>query len=142
MYTMDMVDVAVSGHFAGPALGLGAPDAEIEAVAFDAEGLGDRSYLVHDGDVAVVIDPQREPERYTAAADALGVTITHVLETHVHNDYVSGGLGLARQLGAVYVLPEGEDLAFALECEEIGDGAQVRTGALNIAALATPGHTP
>jgi hydroxyacylglutathione hydrolase len=113
-----------------------------QAVAFEAPGLGDRSYLVHDGVVAVVIDPQREQERYIEAAERLGVRITHVLETHVHNDYVSGGLGLAREVGATYVLPEGEDLAFALECEEIGDGAQVRTGALNIAALATPGHTP
>ena len=132
-----MVDIAVPAPLQWPAT-----QVEIEAVAFDAEGLGDRSYLVHDGDVAVVIDPQREPERYIAAAAALGVAITHVLETHVHNDYVSGGLGLARQLGAVYVLPEGEDLAFADECLTLGDGGEIAVGALKVSALATPGHTP
>jgi hydroxyacylglutathione hydrolase len=132
-----MVDIASSASLPGLVT-----DIEIEAVAFDAEGLGDRSYLVHDGDVAVVIDPQREPERYIAAAEALGVTISHVLETHVHNDYVSGGLGLARQVGAVYVLPEGEDLAFADECLTLGDGGEITVGALRVSALATPGHTP
>ena len=102
MYTIEMMDIAVPAPLQGPAR-----QVEIEAVAFDAEGLGDRSYLVHDGDVGVVIDPQREPERYIAAAAARVLAITHVLETHVHNDYVSGGRGLARQLGAVYVLPRG-----------------------------------
>lgn len=116
--------------------------AQLEAVSFDAAGLGDRSYLVHDGEVAVVVDPQRDPDRYVLAAEALAVRITHVLETHVHNDYVSGGLGLARLLGATYVLPEGEDLAFAQECTTLGDGAEITTGALKISALATPGHTP
>ena len=75
--------------------------AEIEVVSFEAAGLGDRSYLVHDGEVAVVVDPQREQERYIAAAEALGVSITHVFETHIHNDYVSGGLGLARHVGDI-----------------------------------------
>jgi hydroxyacylglutathione hydrolase len=139
---MEMVDIALSALPRGPVASVGAPQVEIEAVTFDAEGLGDRSYLIHDGDLAVVIDPQREPERYIAAAEALGVTITHVLETHVHNDYVSGGLGLARQLRAVYVLPEGEDLAFADECLALGDGGEITVGALSVLALATPGHTP
>lgn len=125
----------------GTVLELEAP-AEIEAVSFDAAGLGDRSYLVHDGQVAVLVDPQRDPDRYVLAAEALGVRITHVLETHVHNDYVSGGLGLARSLGATYVLPEGEDLAFAQDCTTLGDGAEITTGTLKVSALATPGHTP
>jgi glyoxylase-like metal-dependent hydrolase (beta-lactamase superfamily II)/rhodanese-related sulfurtransferase len=144
-----MLDLSLPGHHDGPPTGtvvdVDATEARIDAVTFEAEGLGDRSYLVHDGEVAVVIDPQREPERYIAAAKALGVSITHVLETHVHNDYVSGGLGLARQLGATYVLPEGEDLAFADECVTLGDGAEITAGAagaLRVSALATPGHTP
>jgi glyoxylase-like metal-dependent hydrolase (beta-lactamase superfamily II)/rhodanese-related sulfurtransferase len=137
-----MVDIALSAPPHEPVAGVAATQVEIEAVAFDAEGLGDRSYLVHDGDIAVVIDPQREPERYIAAAKGLGVTITHVLETHVHNDYVSGGLGLARQLGAVYVLPDGEDLAFADECLTLRDGGEITVGALRVSALGTPGHTP
>ncbi len=117
-------------------------EAEIEVVGFEAAGLGDRSYLVHDGEVAVVVDPQREQERYLAEAQALGVSITHVFETHIHNDYVSGGLGLARHAGASYVLPEGEDLGFAKECSTVGDGAEVATGTIKVLALATPGHAP
>jgi glyoxylase-like metal-dependent hydrolase (beta-lactamase superfamily II) len=119
-----------------------APPARTESVSFEATGLGDRSYLVHDGEVAVVVDPQRETERYVETAESLGVSITHVLETHVHNDYVSGGLGLARRLGATYGVPEGEDLAFARECTALGDGAEITTGSLTVSALATPGHTP
>lgn len=125
----------------GGGAGGGAP-ADIDAVSFDAAGLGDRSYLVHDGEVAVVVDPQREPGRYIEAATRLGVRITHVLETHVHNDYLSGGLGLARLLDAIYVLPEGEDVAFRKECTTLGDGDVITTGSLSISALATPGHTP
>ncbi len=126
---------------AGTALALAAP-AKLETVSFEAAGLGDRSYLVHDGEVAVVVDPQREPERYLRTAETLGVSITHVLETHVHNDYVSGGLDLARRLGATYVVPEGEDLAFTRECTALGDGGEITTGSLTVSALATPGHTP
>jgi len=125
----------------GTVRALAAP-AELGAVSFEAAGLGDRSYLVHDGEVGVVVDPQREPEPYVVAAESLGVRITHVLETHIHNDYVSGGLGLARQLGATYVLPDGEELAFAKECTMLGDGDEITTGALKVSALATPGHTP
>jgi glyoxylase-like metal-dependent hydrolase (beta-lactamase superfamily II)/rhodanese-related sulfurtransferase len=143
---MDIVRTALDDNLddarsMGTALAL-APPARIETISFEAAGLGDRSYLVHDGEVAVVVDPQREPERYVETAESLGVSITHVLETHVHNDYVSGGLGLARRLGATYVLPEGEDLAFAKECTMLGDGAEITTGSLTVSALATPGHTP
>ncbi len=129
------------GRLTEAAVALATP-ARTGTVSFDAPGLGDRSYLVHDGEVAVVVDPQREPERYVEAAQSLGVSITHVLETHVHNDYVSGGLDLARRQGATYVLPEGEDLAFAKECTVLGDGAEITTGSLIVSALATPGHTP
>jgi hydroxyacylglutathione hydrolase len=112
------------------------------AVTFDAAGLGDRSYLIHDHEVAVVVDPQRDMLQYIDAARDLGVRITHVFETHIHNDYVSGGLALSRQLGATYVVPEGETIVFADECQTLDDGAQVAAGSLTISALSTPGHTP
>jgi glyoxylase-like metal-dependent hydrolase (beta-lactamase superfamily II)/rhodanese-related sulfurtransferase len=143
---MDMTSTAFDDNpsadrLTGTALALAAP-ARTETVSFEAAGLGDRSYLVHDGEVAVVVDPQREPDRYLETAESLGVSITHVLETHVHNDYVSGGLDLARRLGATYVVPEGEDLGFARECTALGDGAKITAGSLTVSALATPGHTP
>jgi hydroxyacylglutathione hydrolase len=72
----------------------------VEVTAIDTPALGDRSYLAHDGEVALVVDPQRDIDRVLALAAARGVRITHVFETHVHNDYVTGGLALARATGA------------------------------------------
>ena len=69
-------------------------------MTIETPGLGDRSYLAHDGEVAIVIDPQRDIDRVLALAASAGVRITHVAETHIHNDYVSGGLDLARRTGA------------------------------------------
>ncbi len=63
----------------------------------ETSGLGDRSYLISEDDVAVVIDPQRDIDRVLDLAG--GVRITHVLETHIHNDYVTGGLELSRVTG-------------------------------------------
>ena len=54
--------------------------------------LGDRSYLVHDGTEAFVVDPQRDIDRVLTEADNAGVQISAVFETHIHNDYVTGGL--------------------------------------------------
>jgi glyoxylase-like metal-dependent hydrolase (beta-lactamase superfamily II) len=72
----------------------------VEILTIDTSSLGDRSYLAHDSGLAVVVDPQRDIDRVTSLADATGVRITHVLETHIHNDYVTGGLALARAAGA------------------------------------------
>ena len=69
--------------------------------------LGDRSYLAHDGAVAVVVDPQRDIDRVLALAEESGVRITHVFETHIHNDYLTGGLALAEATGASDMTEEG-----------------------------------
>ena len=68
-------------------------------VTIATPGLGDRSYLAHDGEVALVVDPQRDIDRVLDLAAARGVRITHVFETHLHNDYVTGGLALALATG-------------------------------------------
>jgi hydroxyacylglutathione hydrolase len=112
----------------------------IEVVTFDTPSLGDRSYLVHDGRTAVVIDPQRDVHRFLRAADERGIEITHVLETHVHNDYISGGLELARVTGARYGLSAADALGF--DHLPIHDGDHVVSGAVRLRALHTPGHTP
>ena len=101
--------------------------------------LGDRSYLVHDGSVALVIDPQRDTDRVVKAAADAGVRITHVAETHVHNDYVTGGLGLATQTGAAYLVNAADNVQF--ERQPITDGEVITVGALSVKAVATPGHT-
>ncbi len=105
----------------------------------ETPGLGDRSYLAHDGEVAVVIDPQRDIDRMLAVARDEGVRITHVLETHLHNDYVTGGLALAREAGAEYVVSGDDDVDF--DRVPATDGMEFRTGALTVKAIATPGHT-
>jgi hydroxyacylglutathione hydrolase len=109
-------------------------------VTIETPGLGDRSYLVHDGGTAVVIDPQRDIERMLDAAAAAGARITHVLETHIHNDYVTGGLALARATDAAYVVAAAEDVTFSRT--GIVDGEDIVAGDLTLTALATPGHTP
>ena len=111
-----------------------------EVVTIETTGLGDRSYLVHDGEQAAVIDPQRDIDRVLAAAEAAAVRITHVLETHIHNDYVTGGLALARAAGAGYVVAAAEEVSF--DRVPAGDGDRFRSGRLTLTAMATPGHTP
>jgi glyoxylase-like metal-dependent hydrolase (beta-lactamase superfamily II) len=68
----------------------------------ETSGLGDRSYLVSSGGVAVVIDPQRDIDRVLGLAEKHNVRITHVAETHLHNDYITGGLQLSRTVCAEY----------------------------------------
>ncbi|MDO3635004.1 MBL fold metallo-hydrolase [Mycolicibacterium arseniciresistens] len=105
----------------------------------ETSGLGDRSYLVSQGDTAVVIDPQRDIDRVLDLATDRGVQITHVLETHIHNDYVTGGLELARTTGAVYVVPGGDDVDYHRHA--VVDGDTIDAGPLHLRVLHTPGHT-
>ena len=105
----------------------------------ETSSLGDRSYLVDDGEVAVVIDPQRDIDRVLNLLTDRGVRVTHVLETHVHNDYVTGGPELARTTGAAYVLPSGSDAE--IEHVAVSDGEVIEAGRLRLTAMHTPGHT-
>ena len=72
----------------------------VEILTIQTPSLGDRSYLVTDGTVALVVDPQRDIDRVLALTSSRGIAVTHVFETHIHNDYVTGGLALARATGA------------------------------------------
>ena len=112
----------------------------MDVITVETPSLGDRSYLVHDGQVGLVIDPQRDIDRIMAAAEDAGVDITHIAETHVHNDYVSGGLTLARVTGATYMHAADEALSF----DHVGvrDGDRFDVGRLQVTVSATPGHTP
>jgi glyoxylase-like metal-dependent hydrolase (beta-lactamase superfamily II)/rhodanese-related sulfurtransferase len=105
----------------------------------ETPSLGDRSYLAHDGRTAVVVDPQRDVDRFTARLDAAGLRVSHVVETHVHNDYVSGGLELARRTGATYVLGAGDVLEF--DHQPVADGDVLVAGRMRLRAVHTPGHT-
>ncbi|MEP6979597.1 MAG: MBL fold metallo-hydrolase [Nakamurella sp.] len=110
-----------------------------DIVTIETTSLGDRSYLITDGRVAVVVDPQRDIDRIQDLIERLGVRLTHVLETHVHNDYVSGGLVLSQVTGAAYVVPAHSDVDF--DHTSVSDGDSLATGEMRIQAMLTPGHT-
>ncbi|MFD7445643.1 rhodanese-like domain-containing protein [Streptomyces sp. NPDC059909] len=107
----------------------------------EVPGLGNRSYLAGGADAAVAVDPPRDIDRVLEAAARRGVRITHVAETHVHNDYVTGGLELARLTGAAYLVPAGARVSYPRVPVADGDRIEIDT-ALVLRALATPGHTP
>jgi hydroxyacylglutathione hydrolase len=117
-----------------------APSAGYEILTVETAALGDRSYVAHDGEVAVVIDPQRDIERIVDITGGLGVRIVAVAETHIHNDYVSGGLALSRLTGAAYLVAASEAVAF--ERTPVAGGQRFEIGRLGLLAMATPGHTP
>ena len=111
----------------------------IEIVGIGTRSLGDRSYLAIDSTAALVVDPQRDIDRVLVAAAERGVAIRAVFETHIHNDYVSGGLALATETGAAYNVNAADEVAFGRTA--IRDGDEVTVGTMRLRALATPGHT-
>jgi glyoxylase-like metal-dependent hydrolase (beta-lactamase superfamily II)/rhodanese-related sulfurtransferase len=133
--------IASTAALAGPVrAGLAGGSEMAEVLPVETPTLGDRSYLVHDGEVALVIDPQRDIDRITALAGAEGVRITHVAETHMHNDYVSGGLALTRALGAAYLISAADPVSFGRIPVSDGDRVEISAG-LQVRVVATPGHT-
>jgi hydroxyacylglutathione hydrolase len=114
--------------------------ADLTVIPLETPTLGDRSYLVHDGEVAFVVDPQRDIDRVLALLEEHGVRLTHVFETHIHNDYVTGGLALAQRTGAAYLVNGEDDVSF--DRTPVADGQVVEVGGrMRVTALATPGHT-
>ena len=117
---------------------------------FVDKGLGNSAYLVgsREAKVAALIDPLRDVDRYLARAEELGVTVTYVLETHLHADFVSGAREVAALTGAVIGASAGAELEF--EHQPLVEGDRISLGdpstgsgrALSVAVLATPGHTP
>lgn len=109
---------------------------------FYLECLSHASYLVADerAGLAAVVDPQRDIQQYLDRARELGVTITHVLETHFHADFLSGHLELAAATGA--------DICFGslaspqFPARLLNDGERISLGQVVIEARHTPGHTP
>jgi hydroxyacylglutathione hydrolase len=109
---------------------------------FVIDGLGHISALIADeaAGVAAVVDPRRDVDVYLTEAQSRDLRITHVLETHLHNDYVSGARELADLTGAVHGIGAGAQLA--QDFLGVRHGAAVEVGSLAIRALDTPGHTP
>ncbi|RAY13771.1 MBL fold metallo-hydrolase [Actinomadura craniellae] len=112
----------------------------IDVRVVETSSLGDRSHLATDGQVAVAVDPQRDIDRMLRLAGRLDVRITHVVETHLHNDYVSGGLALSRLTGAAYLVGAAEQVDF--DRVPVAEGEEVEiSDRMRLRAVATPGHT-
>ena len=112
----------------------------ITILPVETPSLGDRSYLVHDGEVAFVVDPQRDIDRMLDLAKSCGVRITHVFETHIHNDYVTGGYALAKETGAAYHVNADDKVSFDHDPVRDGDVVEV-SDSLRVRVIHTPGHT-
>lgn len=103
------------------------------------------SYILSSDGKAVVIDPKRDIDSYLQYASAHHLTISHILETHIHADYASGGLELAHVTGAELWLSghdEGEEYAYKFKHHEFRGGEELKVASVRIVALHTPGHTP
>jgi hydroxyacylglutathione hydrolase len=111
----------------------------MHVIAVEIPELGNRSYLVHDGAKALVIDPPRDCRPLELSAQKAGVQIVAVAETHVHHDYVSGALALAARHGAEHWLAAEERVKFDRTPTRGGEIHDV--GRLHVQVLATPGHT-
>jgi glyoxylase-like metal-dependent hydrolase (beta-lactamase superfamily II) len=107
---------------------------------FVHEGLGNSSYLVDIGDGrGLVVDPDRSIGRYMAAADAAGLEITAILETHLHADFVTGSREL-QALGARLFAPAAGALGYGHH--PLSAGERLSLDVLQVEAIASPGHTP
>ncbi|MEV0368334.1 MBL fold metallo-hydrolase [Streptomyces sp. NPDC050636] len=112
--------------------------------------LSQASYLIGDETTgrAVLIDPRRDIDDYLREADAAGLRIELVIETHIHADFLSGHLETARATGATIAFGEAAETGFPVrrlrdgERISLGDGGEEGGGGVTLTVLATPGHTP
>lgn len=111
----------------------------LKIINLDTPTLGDRSYIAHDGKTALVVDPQRDIDRVEEIIKAENLHIGAVVETHMHNDYVSGGLVLARKYDAKYFTSAQDPVSF--DRQAVYDDEVVNVGSFAVKALHTPGHT-
>lgn len=107
---------------------------------FFVPGLAHSSYLLGGASLCAIVDPRRDVGLYLDAAAAMGMKITHILQTHLHADFVSGHIDLAELTGAVIVAPKSAQCNF--NHLPVAEGDSFRIENLEIRILETPGHTP
>ncbi len=109
---------------------------------FFVDGIGHASYLIGSDNTqeAAVIDPRRDVDVYVQEAATQGLRIRYVLETHNHNDFLSGARALAERFGAEHVASADAHLGF--QYHPVWEGDELTLGELRIRVLSTPGHTP
>lgn len=108
--------------------------------SFFVPGLAHLSYLLGGKGTCAIIDPRRDIEEYLAVAKAMGMRITHILETHLHADFISGHMDLAAETGAEIIAPKAGQCAFPHRPVKEGDEFSIED--MGIRVLDTPGHTP
>jgi hydroxyacylglutathione hydrolase len=102
--------------------------------------LAHASYLIGSDGEAAVVDPQRDVEQYIVEAEAQGLRIKYVIETHLHADFVSGHRELAVRTGAEIVF--GEKAGATFPHRAVKEGVEIKIGKVVLRVLETPGHTP
>ncbi len=107
---------------------------------FFIPGIAHSSYIIGGDQTCAIIDPSRDVDHYIAAARELGLDITHILETHLHADFVSGHLDLAEKTGAAIYAPEAGNCAF--EHTPVSEGTTFAIEEMRFDVLETFGHTP
>lgn len=109
---------------------------------FVDKGLGNSAYLIgsHDTKKGILIDPLRDVDRYLQAASERGLTLTHVLDTHLHADFVSGNREIAQQTGAI--IGASAEAKVGFEHQALTEDSLIDLGAFQIRVMTTPGHTP
>lgn len=110
------------------------------------KSLAQASYFIgcQKAGVAAVIDPKRDVDAYLGIAEANNMKITHIFETHIHADFLSGSRELAKLTGAdMYLSDEGgSGWEYEFDHKGLKDGDEVKLGNLTFEVLHTPGHTP
>jgi hydroxyacylglutathione hydrolase len=114
----------------------------VEIRSFPAEELGNSSHLllVPEAGLAAAVDPFRDVAPYLEVVEAAGLRLAWALETHVHNDFVSGARELRAAAGAT--IGASADAGLCYPSEPLRDGQEVELGPYRLRVLATPGHTP
>ncbi|WP_096156707.1 MULTISPECIES: MBL fold metallo-hydrolase [Bacillus] len=117
-------------------------DDNIEVYQFIRVGKGCLSYMVVSDDEALIVDPSRFLSEYTEAAAAHNAKITHIVDSHLHADHISGGKLLAEQTDANYYLMKSEGAVFDFNALENFEKIEFNKVTLEVLAVKTPGHTP
>ena len=104
------------------------------------DGIAHLSYLVGGANTCAIIDPKRDIEEYITAAKRLHLKITHILETHLHADFISGHMDLARRTGATIYAPKSGKCTY--DHVAVGQGDSFDLENMHFEVLDTPGHTP
>jgi glyoxylase-like metal-dependent hydrolase (beta-lactamase superfamily II) len=104
-------------------------------------GKGCLSYLIESNGEGAIIDTNRMLEQYEPFINERNIKITHVFDTHLHADHISGGRMLAEKTGAAYYLPPKDAGEVTFDYTPIHDGDEVKVGNTTIKAIYSPGHT-